>query len=150
MNKVTKTFGAQGCEAIDVTVHPSGRASDRVPFGTGPAVISNDVRYRTLEPIAAFREIKTLHDSIANGESIASVSPDVAQWLDADSFPVSTPHEVLRFYQQWDGLTEIRYIRERENTAPRSTIDDAVALFAGIKNAPEDRRALLSVLRSLR
>lgn len=163
----------QTIELNQVRVFPSNRPSDRVPFGTGPAIrkIIDDGCYETYQPIyftylkEFFSEINTLFNS---NEAIVS---NFYNWLDAsikEFVPINEFNEkineinqnssseksfVQRFFRWFDAFKIIKYLNHVHLTQNRIPTIKAAAEFLEIaytkKIASNKLNALLLQLKHI-
>lgn len=147
LNKVVKTFGASGIERVSVVVSPSDRASERVPFGTGPSVSQNAVSHRDMPSFQIFEELRIAYASIREEQSYDGPFADFARSLKGHEIieGLKGAHDFeTRFFQIWDGVAEIRYIHERETKLGRQSFDAFTQQLLGRQTeSPLERLQLL-------
>ncbi len=115
-------------EAIpDALVHPSGRSSQRTPFGTGRVVASGDdillyspETYTLLKGWLALATANIMDAGVALQQAAAAMHPELARFLDARNFADAwesiaathhTPARRLHQFHVWfDGLRTIQLI----------------------------------------
>ncbi len=124
LQKLTKLTYPDAFGRAQTCVYPSGRESDRVPWGTGPAI--SDIHkglknYDTVEPAEAFLQVKTFIECF---DSFYDDSPDLAeeltQFLEGEGFTAilgrlrensKTRYQFSRQLHIWfDGLRTIRFV----------------------------------------
>lgn len=124
LQKLTKLQLPKPFGVADTCVYPSGRVSDRVPWGTGPAV--NDItnrkkRFIEVEPSEAFHQVKILFESVEDlFERDIGFSDDMGRFLEMEKFQTligkirknsKTRYQFFRSFHQWfDGLRTIRFV----------------------------------------
>lgn len=110
-------------------VFPASRPSDRVPFGTGPAIRSllNGGALETYSP-AGFAALKKLMDAVADGDLRdpevwrAQLPPEAVRFLDERGFfriwpnvlantPDSRDARAAAFHRWFDGLKTLQFLR---------------------------------------
>jgi len=148
LHKLTKL--GQLVEINDAFVYPSGRVSDRVPFGTGAAMTKwmNDADDLNLTYcFDAFLDLKQLFDrasefykinSTLYAEIISTLPPTVQQYLIVVSFDEklaeinrnsSSPESFLkRFFQAFDAFQVLKFLNHvHEYQYSTQNLHDAIA-----------------------
>lgn len=161
LQKLVKAYGP--LETIPgALVQPSGRPSDRVAFGTGPAVraiAAGSEIYRHAEPHAAFRALRDVVESVealrrsdAPLEALHPTATELLAELDA-------PRVLARFREQhrdsasfgrafhawFDALRTNQLVRRIADAEGRRPIEELVETLTGIPRGlpAEDRLAAL-------
>lgn len=136
-------------ELISVKVYPSGRVSERVPFGTGPAVqkIIEEGKFLTYKPEyfeylkAFFDQIKALHKTNAHNLNSVynSLNKSIQNFVPFQEFENKTieinnncssySSFVSRFYQWFDAFKIIKYLNACHSKDNRIFIIDAAKGF---------------------
>ena len=127
-------------------VYPAGRYSDRVPFGTGPAMQRGAegiwdsypiYSYRCFEPIQeAYNSLQALYEnriSVTDNEFLSFLQKDGDKmdiWTDIRRNVADFDHFVKAFHQKADGLRILQYVRAKHR---QQTIDETVALYENMK-----------------
>ena len=120
------------------TVHPLGRLSSRVPFGTGPRLreIMAGKFDPTPYPEELFEELKRLLDTVKNtdpgdyAEALLRIDPFISGWLEEQNFPAvwakilrNTPAErqarERAFHCWFDAFRTLKFIHRRREELPR-------------------------------
>ena len=136
-------------------VYPAGRYSDRVPFGTGPAMQTgaNGVwdsypiyHHSFFNPIReAYEKLKELDENrlpITENDFLRflqkdSNKPDI--WQEIRNNVSDYPHFVKAFHQKADGLRILQYVREKHRQYPEK---ETTALYENLQLwMPEKRPA---------
>ena len=123
-------------------VYPAGRYSDRVPFGTGPAMLQGArgiwdsypiYHHRCFEPIhEAYNHLQGLyenHISLKDNEFLAFLQKDTGKkdiWTDIRHNVADFDHFVKAFHQKADGLRILQFVRAKCRQKP---VDEAIALY---------------------
>lgn len=110
-------------------VYPAGRYSNRVPFGTGPAMLTgaNGVwdsypiyHHSFFNPIReAYENLKELYDNslpVAENDFLRFLQKDNRKpdiWQEIRHNVSDYPHFVKAFHQKADGLRILQYVREK-------------------------------------
>ncbi len=136
-------------ELNNITVYPSARASDRVPFGTGPAVrkIIEDGTFFTYNPVF-FNYLKDLFSHSqdlykANKDSIETVynnlHDSLNEFISLNEFTLrineinrnsaSDKTFVQRFYNWFDAFRIIKYLNKVHLKVGRVPVEEAVDIF---------------------
>ena len=121
-------------------VYPAGRYSDRVPFGTGPAMLKgvrNVWDSYPIYPFTCFQPVKEAYShlqelyegkySVKDNDFLLFLQKDTGKkdiWLDIRQNVADYPHFVKAFHQKADGLRILQYVRSRfmQNTDTESDI----------------------------
>ncbi len=151
--KLIKVSGGRSMERIrDAVVHPAARASSRVPFGTGRAVLrcleDGLDCYRTVEPPDAFFDLRrwfaALEDGFARPDRLRrAAAPRLFDFLAGerafeviDSIRTNQPdagHFALAVHHWFDGLRCVRYAHRCERELGRVWAFDAIVeVLAGL------------------
>jgi hypothetical protein len=127
-------------------VYPAGRYSDRVPFGTGPAMLAGAsgtwdsypiYHHSFFHPIwEAYRHLKELHENkltVSENEFLRflqkeNIKPDI--WQDIRNNVSDFPHFVKAFHQKADGLRILQYLRTKHRQQPEK---EKTALYDNIR-----------------
>ena len=127
-------------------VYPAGRYSDRVPFGTGPAMQTgaNGVwdsypiyHHSFFNPIReAYGKVKELYENrfpIVENDFLLflqkdSTKPDI--WREIRNNVSDYPHFVKAFHQKADGLRILQYVREKHRQNPEK---ETTALYDNLQ-----------------
>ena len=127
-------------------VYPAGRYSDRVPFGTGPAMQTgaNGVwdsypiyHHSFFNPIReAYGKLKELYENrlpIVENDFLLflqkdSTKPDI--WQEIRNNVSDYPHFVKAFHQKADGLRILQYVRENHRQNPEK---ETTALYDNLQ-----------------
>ena len=127
-------------------VYPAGRYSDRVPFGTGPAMQTgaNGVwdsypiyHHSFFNPIReAYEKLKELYENrlpIVENDFLLflqkdSTKPDI--WREIRNNVSDYPHFVKAFHQKADGLRILQYVREKHRQNPEK---ETTALYDNLQ-----------------
>lgn len=146
LNKLTKL--GQVKEITETTVFPSGRVSDRVPFGTGAAMskwMNADGDLTKTYNFAAFRAIKSLFDRVdslfrANPEEIKNLPlpESILEYLSTIDFSakvleINKNSSSLisfrkRFFQFFDAFVIMRFLNiAHQNHYKRQNLEEAIA-----------------------
>ena len=115
-------------------VYPAGRYSDRVPFGTGPAMLQGTKGIWDSYPIyhhSCFEPIQEVYDrlpelykntkSLSNNDFLSFLQKDAAQkdiWSDIRRNVTDYAHFVKAFHQKADGLRILQYVRAKHKQQP--------------------------------
>ena len=115
-------------------VYPAGRYSDRVPFGTGPAMCNgaNGIwdsypiyHHSFFNPIQdAYRHLKELYDNsltVSENDFLWFLQKDQNKpdiWQEIRHNVSDFPHFVKAFHQKADGLRILQYVREKHRQHP--------------------------------
>ena len=110
-------------------VYPAGRYSDRVPFGTGPAMLQGTRGIWDSYPIyhhSCFDPIQDAYDrlpelykdtmSLSDNDFLSFLQKDAAHkdiWLDIRRNVTDFEHFVKAFHQKADGLRILQYVRTK-------------------------------------
>lgn len=110
-------------------VYPAGRYSDRVPFGTGPAMLKGAGNvwdsypiypFTCFQPVAeAYSHLQELYEgdyTIKDNDFLFFLQKDTGKkdiWLDIRQNVADFPHFVKAFHQKADGLRILQYVRSR-------------------------------------
>lgn len=129
-------------------VYPAGRYSDRVPFGTGPAMLAGAngtwssypiYHHSFFHPIReAYGHLKELFEnrmSVSENDFLRflqkdSNKPDI--WREIRQNVSDYPHFVKAFHQKADGLRLLQYVREKHRQNPekeKSALYDNLQLW---------------------
>lgn len=126
-------------------VYPSGRCSERVPFGTGPA-IAQGVNHQLSYPIyhhSVFQPIEDAYEHVdclyrqscaASGNDFlqflqkGEAKPDI--WANIRSNVSDFDHFVKAFHQKADGLRILQYVRARQK---QNMEHEAATLYDNIR-----------------
>lgn len=127
-------------------VYPASRFSDRVPFGTGPAMIQGSRGIWDSYPIylhtcfAPIQEAYThLHDIfdnnfiITDNDFLSFLQKDTEKqdiWQDIRKNVSDYPHFVKAFHQKADGLRLLQYVRTKQRQQP---VKEEVALYQNLQ-----------------
>jgi len=127
-------------------VYPASRFSDRVPFGTGPAMIqgakgiwdSYPIYHHTFfNPIEdAYTHLQDIFDNnfkITDNDFLAFLQKDNQKqdiWQDIRQNVSDYPHFVKAFHQKADGLRLLQYVRTKHRQQP---IKEEVALYQNLQ-----------------
>lgn len=127
-------------------VYPAGRYSDRVPFGTGPAMQRGAegiwdsypiYSHRCFEPIQeAYHSLQALYEnriSVANNEFLTFLQKDNDKtdiWTDIRHNVADFDHFVKAFHQKADGLRILQFVRAKHRQQP---IDEVIALYENMQ-----------------
>lgn len=123
-------------------VYPAGRYSDRVPFGTGPAM-AQGVKgvwdsypiypHRCFEPIRdAYNHIRKLYEGrfvSSDNDFLRFLQKDADKkdiWTDIRHNVSDFDHFVKAFHQKADGLRILQYVRSRYKQNP---VKEEIALY---------------------
>ena len=150
-----KIFPLGDCKELNVVkVFPSSRLSDRVPFGTGPAIrkIIDEGDFLTYQPIC-FKYLKLLFDSIsslckANYEDILLVygklDSSLQEFITIDEFTLrineinsnsaSLKSFTHRFFQWFDAFKIVKYLNFTHNNIHRISVSNAAVEFLSYEN----------------
>lgn len=127
-------------------VYPAGRYSERVPFGTGPAMRTgaNGVwdsypiyHHSFFNPIReAYGKLKNLYENLISVDENDflrflqkdSNKPDI--WQEIRKNVSDYPHFVKAFHQKADGLRILQYVREKHRQNPEKEI---IALYDNLR-----------------
>lgn len=135
-------------EITDTAVHPSARVSDRVPFGTGPAMqnwMTDSADLRISYNIQAFKDLKTLFSQHSLLYQISesdyqyfmnSLPPSVASFLNQEDFYSELSGlsnncagvEIFsqRFFQLFNAFRILKFINfSHAHFYPRQALDEA-------------------------
>ncbi len=143
LQKLTKLLIPMGFGTAATCVYPSGRVSDRVPWGTGPAlgdIVSEKKRFDKVEPFAAFHQVKLLFDVVELlYENEVELPDDIRNFLDTENFESvlvkirknsKTKKQFFRLFHQWfDGLRTIRFINTYSREYGKQEIEIARSAF---------------------
>ena len=129
-------------------VYPAGRYSDRVPFGTGPAMKqgANGVwdsypiyHHRIFEPVQeAYHRLRELYEdriSLTDNDFLLFLQKDTGKqdiWADIRRNVSDFNHFVKAFHQKADGLRILQYARAKYKQHPvkeEITINDNLRLW---------------------
>lgn len=167
---LNKVFPLGNCQELNqITVYPSSRFSNRVPFGTGPALlkIQEQGDLLTYHP-SYFEDLKSFFQLIpefyhAQSETYEQVYKQlpatIEEFLPYDAFSkniseikqntASLTAFTNRFFRWFDAFQVIKFLnyhhRNDENKIP---ITEACKLF--FKQIPENPREMLEYLRNLK
>ena len=127
-------------------VYPAGRYSDRVPFGTGPAMQRGAegiwdsypiYSHRCFEPIQeAYHSLQALYENriaVANNEFLAFLQKDNDKtdiWMDIRRNVADFDHFVKAFHQKADGLRILQFVRAKHRQQP---VDEVIALYENLQ-----------------
>lgn len=127
-------------------VYPAGRYSDRVPFGTGPAMRRGAegiwdsypiYSHRCFEPIQeAYHSLQALYEnriSVADNEFLAFLQKDNDKtdiWMDIRRNVADFDHFVKAFHQKADGLRILQFVRAKHRQQP---VDEVIALYENLQ-----------------
>lgn len=127
-------------------VYPAGRYSDRVPFGTGPAMQRGAegiwdsypiYSHRCFEPIQeAYHSLQALYKnriSVTDNEFLAFLQKDNDKtdiWMDIRRNVADFDHFVKAFHQKADGLRILQFVRAKHRQQP---IDEVIALYENMQ-----------------
>lgn len=167
-----KIFPLKGTiELTTVTVYPSSRISNRVPFGTGPALakILDDGDYFTYNPVY-FQYLKQFFSNI--NQLYNCTNPEIEQYYEKQchfsiknfiSIDEFTDHIseinknsssettfVNRFYNWFDAFKVIKYLNYVHINEPRIPISEATKLFFKSYNKNFINETDLDLLMTLR
>ena len=127
-------------------VYPAGRYSDRVPFGTGPAMQTGTngnwesypiYHHSFFKPILeAYGHLKEIYENrltISENDFLRflqkdSNKPDI--WQEIRHNVSDYPHFVKAFHQKADGLRVLQYVREKHRQHPEK---EANALYDNLQ-----------------
>lgn len=120
------------------TVHPLGRLSARVPFGTGPRLreIMDGKFDPTPYPEELFRELKLLLDAVADGEpeefasTLMNIDKFISDWLAEMDFPAvwsrilrntsgDRQARIRAFHCWFDAFKTLKFIHRRRESLSR-------------------------------
>jgi len=159
-------------ELNSVTVYPSARVSDRVPFGTGPAVkeIIEQGDFLTYR-FEYFTYLKNFFNTIeslynANNDAIyafyESLDISLKEFISDEEFlrkiteinnnSASLAKFKQRFYYWFDAFKVIKYLNFVHSKTERVSVVDAVKYYftdIGIKEQPKTTEELLAALRNI-
>ena len=123
-------------------VFPASRYSDRVPFGTGPAMLRGAkgfwdsypiYHHRCFEPIRdAYSHLPELYEnriSLNDNDFLSFLQKDAHKrdiWADIRHNVTDFDHFVKAFHQKADGLRILQYVREKHRQNP---VDESVAIY---------------------
>jgi glycosyltransferase involved in cell wall biosynthesis len=126
-------------------VYPAGRYSDRVPFGTGPAMRRGAegiwdsypiYSYRCFEPIQdAYNSLQALYEnriSVTDNEFLSFLQKDGDKmdiWTDIRRNVADFDHFVKAFHQKADGLRILQFVRAKHRQQP---VGENIALYENI------------------
>lgn len=144
-------------------VYPAGRYSDRVPFGTGPAMLHGAqgvwesyplYSHRCFSPIEeAYRLLPELYENriaVGDYDFLAFLQKDDRKqdiWEDIRRNVSDYDHFVKAFHQKADGLRILQYVRASNKQHP---VDESVALYENVRLwLPESCPPWLSSCRPL-
>lgn len=157
-------------ELANVTVYPSSRISDRVPFGTGPALakILNDGNYYTYNPIY-FNYLKHLFE---NSTDLFRCNEEIAQSYHAklheslrsfitlneftsrineiNSNSSSIKTFTSRFFNWFDAFKIIKYMNFIHSNENRISILNACLNFFELIGFETEDKSEISILNALR
>ena len=127
-------------------VYPAGRYSDRVPFGTGPAMQRGAegiwdsypiYSHRCFEPIQeAYHSLQALYKnriSVTDNEFLAFLQKDNDKtdiWMDIRRNVADFDHFVKAFHQKADGLRILQFVRAKHRQQP---VDEVIALYENLQ-----------------
>lgn len=133
-------------------VYPASRYSNRVPFGTGPAMVKGAVGiwdsyplypHSLFEPIYdAYQHLHDLYDGVFHVEEndfLSFLQKDTQKadiWLDIRQNVTDFPHFVKAFHQKADGLRLLQYVRSRHQ---QHSVKEEDALYENLKRWSPDR-----------
>ena len=128
-------------------VYPAGRYSDRVPFGTGPAMKqgANGVwdsypiyHHRIFEPVQdAYHRLRELYEdriSLTDNDFLLFLQKDTGKqdiWADIRRNVTDFDHFVKAFHQKADGLRILQYARTKHKQHP---INEEVTLYDNLRS----------------
>ena len=144
-------------------VYPAGRYSDRVPFGTGPAMRRGAegiwdsypiYSYRCFEPIQeAYNSLQALYEnriSVTDNEFLTFLQKDTEKtdiWTGIRRNVADFDHFVKAFHQKADGLRILQFVRAKHRQQP---VGENIALYENIHYwLPETCPLWLSLTRPL-
>ena len=144
-------------------VYPAGRYSDRVPFGTGPAMLHGAqgvwesyplYSHRCFSPIEeAYRLLPELYKNrivVGDYDFLAFLQKDDRKqdiWEDIRRNVSDYDHFVKAFHQKADGLRILQYVRASNK---QHLVDESVALYENVRLwLPESCPPWLSSCRPL-
>lgn len=126
-------------------VYPASRFSDRVPFGTGPAMIQGTkgiwdsypiYHHNCFEPIKnAYIHLRDIYDgdiNINDNDFLSFLQKDAQKqdiWHDIRKNVSDYPHFVKAFHQKADGLRLLQFLRTEYRKQP---ITEEVALYQNL------------------
>jgi len=115
-------------------VYPAGRYSDRVPFGTGPAMLAGAngtwdsypiYHHSFFSPILeTYRHLKELYEnrlSVGENDFLRFLQKDCNKpdiWQEIRHNVSDYPHFVKAFHQKADGLRLLQYVRQKHRQNP--------------------------------
>lgn len=127
-------------------VYPAGRYSDRVPFGTGPAMQAGArgvwdsypiYPHDCFEPIReAYKHLKDLYDGKTTGNDnefldfLQKLSKNEDVWASILDNVSDFPHFVKAFHQKADGLRILQFLRTKHRQNP---VSEEVALYCNLQ-----------------
>ncbi|MDA3890821.1 MAG: glycosyltransferase [Salinivirgaceae bacterium] len=166
-----KIFPLGGIQELNqVTVYPSSRISDRVPFGTGPALkkIIEEGNFLSYQP-EFFEHIKVFFSSINSlfnckknelEQFHQSLHPTLQNFISVDEFALrileintnSTNLKTFnqRFFNWFDALKIIKYLNFVHSSSRRISLQKAVVTFLSFENiivSELNPRDLLELMR---
>lgn len=144
-------------------VYPANRYSDRVPFGTGPAMIQGAKGIWDSYPIYHHDYFAPIQDAYARLQDIYDGNPDFREndfltflqkdtrkqdiWQDIRENVSDFPHFVKAFHQKADGLRLLQYVRAKYRQNP---VKEGVALYHNLQEwVPEQIPDWMSPSQSL-
>ena len=144
-------------------VYPASRFSDRVPFGTGPAMIQGAKGIWNSYPIYHYSYFAPIHETYTHLRDIFDDNPimwdndflsflqkDVQKqdiWQDIRKNVSDYPHFVKAFHQKADGLRILQYVRTRHR---QQSISEEDALYYNLQKwSPEQCPSWLSPSQAL-
>ncbi len=150
VNKVTKNLGHPLPVIPGARVYPSGRISERVPLGTGPAVAAiedGDTRYRIVEDPAAFEDVARVYHSVdalwEHGARAVKWTGPALEFWSSDGWDErigslrasATSFETFRrsLFVWFDALRSLRLFNHVADRFERVPILDAVRAVSGIE-----------------
>ncbi len=171
MQQLTKTGGVQPIPGA--CVYPSGRVSERTPFGTGQSVgtsATNDAQRHTLHHPDCYAVLKRWlalareeHDPSGPAlcEQASDIHPELGAFLDQRGFPVAWDRirrenkeqnrRLRQFHVLFDGLRTIQLIHHlRDRAYPDTFETEAVTVLMGQMNTAPGTRIQMNPLKALK
>ena len=127
-------------------VYPAARYSDRVPFGTGPAMKQGSegvwdsypiYHHRIFAPVQeAYNRIRELYEnsiSLTDNDFLLFLQKDTGKqdiWADIRRNVTDFDHFVKAFHQKADGLRILQYARARHKQQP---VNEQIAIYDNLR-----------------
>lgn len=133
-------------------VYPANRYSDRVPFGTGPAMLLGSKGIWDSYPIYHYSHFEPIHEAYAHLHDIYDGTFDISSndflyflqkdnqkqdiWDDIRQNVSDYPHFVKAFHQKADGLRILQYVRTKYRQQP---VKEEVAIYDNLHKWTQEK-----------